>query len=77
MQRAETAAGKATLKISVYALEDVTTGQTIAARGPSPKVAPLHLSTIVPATSECRTALERLASARLHGVAYDLVRVDP
>ncbi len=64
------------LKASVYALEDAATGQTIAARGDRPKVAPLHLSTIAPATPECRTALERLASARLNGVAYDLVRVD-
>lgn len=64
------------LKASVYALEESVTGQTIAARGEKPKVAPLHLSTIVPTTPECRAALERLASARLNGVAYDLVRVD-
>jgi len=64
------------LKTSVYALEDAHTGQTIAARGDRPKVAPLHLSTICPTTPECRSQLERLASARLNGVAYDLVRID-
>ncbi len=64
------------LKASVYALEEITTGQTIAARGTQPKVAPLHLSTLAPTTPECRGALERLASARLQGVAYDLVRID-
>lgn len=69
--------GGARLKTSVYALEDVVTGQTIAARGERPKVAPLHLSTICPATPECLAALQRLASARLNGVAYDLVRIDP
>jgi len=64
------------LKASVYALEDPVTGQTIAARGREPKVAPLHLSTIAPTTPECRAALERLASARLPGIAYELVRID-
>jgi hypothetical protein len=68
---------QSTLKVSVYALQSVPYEQYIALRGAAPKFAPLHLATIAPATEDCRACLEQLASRKLAGVAYELVRVDP
>ncbi len=67
---------QARLKQSVYALQEPTLGSYIALRGPAPKLTPLHLATICPATEACREELARLASVRLAGIPHELVRVD-
>jgi hypothetical protein len=68
--------GTVRLKDSVYALREPETGQYIALRGEQPKLAPLHLATTAPATEVCLAQLAQLASRRLPGVPYELVRVD-
>lgn len=65
------------LKCSVYALQDPETGQYIALTGATPKLAPLHLATLAPATPVCLSKLQQLASAKLAGrTPHELVRVD-
>jgi hypothetical protein len=65
------------LKCSVYALQDPATGQYISFRGATPKLAPLHLATLAPATPECLGKLEQLASQKLgSNTPHELVRVD-
>lgn len=63
------------LKDSVYAFEDpVFSGLYITLKGPQPKLQPLRLATLAPATPACRNELI-LASAAAHATG-DLVRVD-
>jgi len=65
------------LKQAVYALQDPATGQYIALHGATPKLAPLHLATMAPASAECLAKLQQLASAKLAGsTPHELVRVD-
>jgi hypothetical protein len=65
------------LKGSVYALQDPATGQYIALHGAAPKLAPLHLATLAPASADCLAKLEQLASQKLAGsTPHELVRVD-
>ncbi len=64
------------LKASVYALVEPTLGAYLSVRGAEPRLAPLHLATIAPATEECRECLARLASSKLAGIPHELVRVD-
>lgn len=68
--------GAVSLKDSVYALQEPTTGSYIALRGEHPKLAPLHLATIAPVTEECLDELTQLASVKLAGIPHELVRVD-
>lgn len=68
--------GKVSLKDSVYALQEPTTGEYIALRGEQPKLVPLHLATTAPATAECFGALVQLASEKLAGIPHELVRVE-
>ena len=72
------ARGKVELKQSVWALKEPDTEQYIAFADEHrpPALAPLHLATLAPDRPECLAELQRLASRRLAGVRYDLVRVD-
>lgn len=64
------------LKQPVYALVDPGTEQYIALASEHrpPRLAPLHLATLAPATPEGLSRLQQLASRR--GVACDAIRVD-
>lgn len=62
------------LKDSVYALEDPASGLYISVKGPTPKLRPLRLATLAPATPPCRSELI-LASAAVNATG-ELVRVD-
>lgn len=62
------------LKDSVYALEDPASGLYISVKGPTPKLRPLRLATLAPATPDCRRELI-LASVAANATG-DLVRVD-
>lgn len=62
------------LKDSVYALEDPVSGLYITLKGPKPKLQPLRLATLAPATPHCRSELI-LASSQANATG-DLVRVD-
>lgn len=66
------------LKQSVWALKEPNTQQYIAFGDEhrQPSLAPLHLATIAPDRPQCLAELQQLASRRLQGVPYDLVRVD-
>jgi hypothetical protein len=66
------------IKGSVWVLQEPDTAQYIAFRceHQAPRLAPLHLATVVPDRPECLAELQMLASRRLAGVRYELVRVD-
>ena len=64
------------LKGSVYALQDPATGQYISLCVGQPKLAPLHLATLAPASSKCLEKLRELASQRLSSTPHELVRID-
>jgi hypothetical protein len=67
------------LKGSVRALQDPDTQQyfAIADEDGKPRLTELHLATLAPAhRPECLEQLITLASRRLAGVPYELVRID-
>jgi hypothetical protein len=66
------------LKDSVFVLKEPQTQQYIALadEGQQPRITDLHLATLRPATPEGLADLQQLASRRLNGVPYCLVRVD-
>lgn len=69
-------AHKPRFKTSVYAVQEPTLGKYIAFRGEVPKLVPLHLATLAPATEACRDCLVQLASEKLAGIPHEFVRVD-
>lgn len=74
-----TAARLKGLKQSVRALQDPATEQyfALADEAARPRLTELHLATLAPADRpECLDRLITLASRRLAGVPYELVRVD-
>jgi hypothetical protein len=67
------------IKGSVRALQDPVTEQyfALADEAAKPRLTELHLATLAPADRpECLDQLITLASRRLAGVPYELVRVD-
>ena len=64
------------LKDSVYALEDPNLGIYIALKGPAPRLKPLRLATLAPATAAGRRELAIVASGTIAGQPHELVRVD-
>lgn len=66
------------LKQAVWALQEPDSALFIAFghEHREPRLAPLHLATIAPDRPECLAELQQIASRRLAGVRYDLVRVD-
>jgi hypothetical protein len=66
------------LKDSVWALKEPQTQQYIALGNEheTPRITQLHLATMRPATPEGLADLQQLASRRLAGQPYCLVRVD-
>lgn len=66
------------LKDSVFVLKEPETQQYIALGNEhqQPRITELHLATLRPATPEGLADLQQLASRRLHGMPYCLVRVD-
>lgn len=66
------------LKDSVWVLREPETQQYIAldSEHQQPRITDLHLATMRPATPDGLADLQKLASRRLPGVPYCLVRVD-
>lgn len=64
------------LKDSVYAVEEPTLGLFFRLKTPPPRIAPLPLATLAPATLPGRLQLAERAAALLQGVPHELVRVD-
>ncbi len=66
------------LKGSTWALQEPQTQQYIsfASEHREPSLAPLHLATICADEPQRLAEFQQLASRRLAGVPYDLVRVD-
>lgn len=66
------------LKDSAWVLKDPATDEYIAFANEarSPHLAPLHLATVARDTPEQLSAFKQLASRRLAGVPYELIRID-
>jgi hypothetical protein len=64
------------LKDSVYAIEEPNLGLYFRLAVPLPKIGPLRLASLAPATPSGRRDLVVRAAAPLAGMPHELVRVD-